>query len=218
MNNYAISSCLVEKTIENKKIITGILNKIADDETPYKVVVDKGGIILDIYERIANNNNVHIASWLRVLTRHPKQIEYLDVKLEPDQSDIIKFLETASKIRNEKKLIVYSHSFIPENFKYMEGNKVRYNDDVIKVYDSNEAMQEFNNHNEIIIMNKNELNQSTTNNTKNISDSIVSEGNSSNKNITFNNKSKLLKKENLIIVLVVGVLASLIAAWLWSKV
>lgn len=217
MNNYAISSCLVEKTSEDKKIITGILNKIADDETPYKVVVDKGGVIFDIYERIANNNNVHIASWLRVLTRHPKQIEYLDIKLDADQSDIVKFLETASKIKNEKKLILYSHNLMPDCIKYMEENKVRYNDEVIKIYDSNEAMQELNNHNGIIIMNKNELNQSTTNSTENIRDSFVSKGKSKNKNVTFNNKSKFLTKENLLIVLVIGILASLIAAWLWSK-
>lgn len=217
MNNYAISSCLVEKTSEDKKIITGILNRIADDETPYKVVVDKGGVIFDIYERIANNNNVHVASWLRVLTRHPKQIEYLDLKLEPNQSDIFKFLETASKIRNEKKLILYSHNLMPEDIMYMDGNKVKYNSEVIRVYDSNEAMQEFNNHNGITIMNKNELNQTTTNKTENISDSFVSKGNSKNKNIKFINKSKLLTKENLIIVLVIGILASLIAAWLWSK-
>lgn len=217
MNNYAISSCLVEKTSEDKKIITGILNRIADDETPYKVVVDKGGVIFDIYERIANNNNVHVASWLRVLTRHPKQIEYLDLKLEPNQSDIFKFLETASKIRNEKKLILYSHNLMPEDIMYMDGNKVKYNNEVIRVYDSNEAMQEFNNHNGITIMNKNELNQTTSNKTENISDSFVSKGNSKNKNIKFINKSKLLTKENLIIVLVIGILASLIAAWLWSK-
>lgn len=217
MNNYAISSCLVEKTSEDKKIITGILNKIADDETPYKVVVDKGGVIFDIYERIANNNNVHVASWLRVLTRHPKQIEYLDIKLDANQSDIVKFLETASKIKNEKKLILYSHNLMPDYIKYMKENKVSYNDEVIKIYDSNEAMQELNNHNGIIIMNKNELNQSTTNSSENIRDSFVSKGKSKNKNVTFNNKSKLITKENLLIVFVIGILASLIAAWLWSK-
>lgn len=218
MNNYAISSCLVEKTSEDKKIITSILNRIADDETPYKVVVDKGGVIIDIYERIANNNNVHVASWLRVLTRHPKQIEYLDVKLDPNKNDILKFLETASKIRNEKKLILYSHNLMPEEIMYREGNKVNYNNEDIRVYDSNEAMCELNNHNGITIMNKNELNQTTTNTTENISDSFVSKGKSKNKGIRFNNKSKLFTKDNLIIVLIIGILASLIAAWLWSKI
>jgi len=217
MNNYAISSCLLEKSTENKKIVTSILHKIADDETPYKVVVDKYGVIIDIYEKIANNSNVHIASWLRTLTTHPEQIEYLDIKLDQIPNDLIKFLETAAKIRNDKKLILYSHNSMPEDINYIEGNRINYHDVFIRIYDSNEAINELNNNNGVTIMNKNELNQTTNNVTENIRDSFVSKGKSKNKNVRFTNKSKLLTKENLIIVLVIGILGSLIAAWILSK-
>ncbi|MFZ0596431.1 MAG: hypothetical protein WAM46_05570, partial [Flavobacterium sp.] len=110
MNNYVLSSCLLEKSKDDKKIITGILHKISDEDTPYKVVIDRGGILIDIYEKIANDNNVHVASWLRILSREPNQIEFVNEQINPNQVDIFKFIETASNVRNEKKLFLYNHS------------------------------------------------------------------------------------------------------------
>jgi len=133
MNSYTVSACLLEKTRNDKKIVTSILHRLSDDTTPYKVVVDKKGVIIDIYEQMANNNNVHIASWLKILTRHPKQIETVEVDLKYCKGNIYKFLEVASKIRNEKKLIVYSHNHIPEEFPYENKNVINYNTVPIKI-------------------------------------------------------------------------------------
>lgn len=215
MNSYVLSSCLLEETKNNKKIITSILHKISDENTPYKVVVDRKGVIIDLYEKIANNDNVHVASWLRILTRDPKQIEYLDINFEPDSSEIIKFLETAIQIRNEKKLIVNSHNSLPTNINYCESNTINYKDNIVKILNNNEAMTELNKNNGITINNENNLNSKN----KEIKDSFVADNNSSIEGSTFNNKTKkkTFLQENIIVVIVLGVIASLIAAWIWSK-
>lgn len=215
MNSYALSSCLLEETKNNKKIITSILHKISDENTPYKVVVDRKGVIIDLYEKIANNDNVHVASWLRILTRDPKQIEYLDINFEPNSSEIIKFLETAIQIRNEKKLIVNSHNSLPKNINYCESNTINYKDNIVKILNNNEAMTELNKNNGITINNENNLNSKN----KEIKDSFVADNNSSIEGSTFNNKTKkkTFLQENIIVVIVLGVIASLIAAWIWSK-
>lgn len=215
MNSYALSSCLLEETKNNKKIITSILHKISDENTPYKVVVDRKGVIIDLYEKIANNDNVHVASWLRILTRDPKQIEYLDINFEPDSSEIIKFLETAIQIRNEKKLIVNSHNSLPTNINYCESNTINYKDNIVKILNNNEAMTELNKNNGITINNENNLNSKN----KEIKDSFVADNNSSIEGSTFNNKTKkkTFLQENIIVVIVLGVITSLIAAWIWSK-
>lgn len=144
MNSYAISSCVLEKTVDDKKIITNILHKLSDDSTPFRVAVDKKGKIIDIYEQIANENNVHIASWLKLLTREPKQIETIDVELDLTKERIYIFLDMASKIRNQKKLIVYSHDIIPEEFVYDNENVIKYGQNHISIYNSNEAITELN--------------------------------------------------------------------------
>ena len=215
MNSYALSSCLLEETKNNKKIITSILHKISDENTPYKVVVDRKGVIIDLYEKIANNDNVHVASWLRILTRDPKQIEYLDINFEPDSSEIIKFIETAIQIRNEKKLIVNSHNSLPTDINYCESNTINYKDNIVKILNNNEAMTELNKNNGITINNENNLNSKN----KEIKDSFVADNNSNIEGSTFNNKTKkkTFLQENIIVVIVLGVIASLIAAWIWSK-
>ena len=155
MNNFVLSSCLLEKSKDDKKIITSILHRISDEETPYKVVIDKGGVLIDIYEKIANDNNVHVASWLRILSREPQQIEFINEKINTNQGDIFKFIETASNIRNEKKLFLYNHSIIPETLTYSENNVIEFNSKKIKVYNSNEAMSELSNSTGITINNEN---------------------------------------------------------------
>lgn len=219
MNNYALSCCLLKESKKDKKIVTGILHKISDDSTPFKVVVDRSGIIIDLYEKIANDNNVHVASWLRILTLNPTQIEFLDIKLDPNESEIINFLETASKIRNNKKLIVYSHNSLPENISYNDNNSVEYKNNFIKVLNNNEAMNELTNTNKSTIIH-NENNFHSKNATTEIKDSIVAGNNSTINKPTLTKKQRInfFSKESITITILTGVIASLIAAWIWSKI
>lgn len=217
MNNFVLSSCLLEKSKDDKKIITSILHRISDEETPYKVVIDKGGVLIDIYEKIANDNNVHVASWLRILSREPQQIEFINEKINTNQGDIFKFIETASNIRNEKKLFLYNHSIIPETLTYSENNVIEFNSKKIKVYNSNEAMSELSNSTGITINNENKQKMKKVK--KEFKDTVVAKNGSTISGVEIkNNKStKTLTKENLLIALVIGIIASLIAAWLWSN-
>lgn len=157
MNSYAISSCLLEKAQDDKRIITNVLHKFSDDTNALRVVVDKKGKIIDIYNEIANQNNIHVASWIKLLTRDPKQIETIDIDIDLTKDRIYGFLDIASKIRNEKNLIVFSHNNIPADIPYKENNFVNYNGTPIKVLNSGEAITELNLINNLISKTKQDM-------------------------------------------------------------
>ncbi|MFZ0599595.1 MAG: hypothetical protein WAM46_21585, partial [Flavobacterium sp.] len=53
--------------------------------------------------------------------------------------------------------------------------------------------------------------------TKNeIKDSIIARGGSKISDITIKSKKKVFSKENVIITIIIGIICSLIAAWIWS--
>ncbi len=89
MNSYAISTCLLSKASIEKNICTGILNKITDSCTPYRVVVDEKGKILDLYKNlITTNKSYEVAIWIKHLTSDPTQIDYIDIEFENTPNEI----------------------------------------------------------------------------------------------------------------------------------
>ncbi len=222
MNTYAISTCLLKKAGEDKIICTGILNKISDSTTPYKVVADKKGKILDLYRNlIATHKSIETAIWIKHLTTAPEQIEYVDVDLVNQNSEILCFIETATKIRNKKQLIVDNHNSIPPEIKYIkDSNIITHNNEEITVLNSSEAISTFNS--DIASIKIDKLNYKTTKmKQENKGNVIVGEGGSAT-DIQTGNRNKTSKKkiqpESLFIGLAIGIIASLIAEWIWSKI
>lgn len=220
MNSYAISTCLLNKASAEKNICTGVLNKIADNSTPYKVVADKKGRILELYRNlILTNKNYEVAIWIKHLTTDPTQIEYLDIEFNNISGEIYYFIETASKIRNKKQLIVYNHDIIPAEYVYDQGtNQIIHNNEAVKVFNSSEAIVNFNEDNAKVKIDS--LNYKTmTMQQENKGNVIVGPGGKASDIQTGNNNknSKKVHKESLFIGLLIGIAASLIAAWIWSK-
>lgn len=221
MNSYAISTCLLSKASVEKIICTGVLNKIADNTTPYKVVADKKGRILDLYKNlIVKNGNYEVAIWIKHLTSDPTQIEYLDIDFKDTANEIYYFIETASKIRNKKQLIVYNHGIIPEEYIYDDQtNQIIHNNEVIQVFNTSEAITNFSSDNKSIKIES--LNYKTMSmQQENKGNVIVGKGGNAS-NIQTGSKNKIAKKiqtESLLIGLIIGVIASLIATWIWSKI
>lgn len=210
MNNFSVSSCLLKEIENNKKLATGILNKICDDSTPYKVVVDRAGVILDLYNELGNQSQ-SVAVWISYLTKPPLQIEFVDIKLNKDDDEIIKFIETAAQIRNDKQLIVHSHNNIPSTISYEEGNIIEYKGNKIKVLNSGEAIDKFS-----IQTNVNIGKLSMDTKTKNkIKDSVVASDNSSVSKVNFKSSKKTISEQPLLIALIIGIISSLIASAIW---
>ena len=171
MNSFAISTCLLQEASDDKIVCTGILNRIIDHTTPYKVVVDKKGIILDLYTNmVKTNKSYETAVWIKHLTTDPKQIEYLDIDFDKENYDneIMFFIETASKIRNKKQIIVSNHSSIPIGYNYdNDSNTIKHNNEVISVYNKSEAITKLESKNKITNKSKEVMTNQTTKNTFN---------------------------------------------------
>ncbi|MCA0445910.1 MAG: hypothetical protein LCH54_06740 [Bacteroidetes bacterium] len=218
MNSYAISTCLLSKASLEKNICTGVLNRFTDNTTPYKVVADKKGKILDLYRNlIKTDKNYEVAIWIKHLTSDPTQIEYLDIDFENINCEIFYFIETASKIRNKKQLIVYNHEVIPQEYTYdQETNEINHKNEVIKVLNLSEAIYKFSNDNSTLNIGSVSYNMTKHENTGNV---IVGKGSKVSDVQTGNHNKKSIKfqKEPIIIGLIIGIVASLIAAWIWSE-
>jgi len=86
---------------------------------------------------------------------------------------------------------------------------------IAKILNNNEAMNELNQTTPSISIH-NEQNQGSKNMTEIYNDSVVVRDNKEIKE-SFNSKKKVLTKENIIKVIILGIVASLIAAWIFSK-
>ncbi len=135
-------------------------------------------------------------------------------------NEILYFIETALKIRNKKQLIVYSHNSIPQGFIYdSEMNEIIYKNERIKVLNTSEAISNFETNTKIT--NINSLNYKTmTMQQENKGNVIVGENGSATDIQTGDNNKNLKKiqKESVLIGLILGIIASLVASWIWSKI
>lgn len=183
MSYITVSTCLIAAALEEKRLITEVLHRISSENTPYILAVDSGGVILEAYGKFAEKNQ-HIASWIGLLTMPPTQIDKLEVDINSDTEEILKFIKTAAKIRTEKRLIVDSSNNIPAaiEFDIEQPNSIRYEGERISVYSRAEAIDFLAEEVGPIMnvggdLNMNEETNTTTNTTTGVGDVTNSIGN-----------------------------------------
>ena len=210
MNDYVVSSCLVQRANE-PQISTGVLFKILDQTNTYRVVVDQEGKIFDIYNKLVNEKNLHeLSVWIKYLAiLNDEKVFRFPISLGNYQNEIYLFLELVSVIRNEKKIIVNNHNSIPPEIKYILGkNEIVYNDHNILVYNSIEAINELKKYETIKIKNMKIEQKGNVN---------IGEGGTGH-DIQTGNKNRISKRwdrQSILLGLALGILSSLIAAAIW---
>jgi len=129
MSVYTISSDLL-KSIESGEgvYLTDILFVFTNRSNPYKVAKDKGGHIIDLYQKVQNNGDI-IKTWLDLMSFKPSPFETIDVDLKGIESEEIVFLKLCKETKSQNKLIVYTiqniNAHVCENcIVYFEGTSI----------------------------------------------------------------------------------------------
>jgi hypothetical protein len=140
---YTLSDCVLKNmnTAPNmKEITTDLLMVFPQKNNPHKVVVDKAGKIIDIYEAIIRDDHGSaIYHWLKLMGDFPESWETIDVdNIESDATNEDIFLIVCSQTKN-KMLIVYNHNGWTKD-KYYHKNSILHNNISIRVLDREEAI------------------------------------------------------------------------------
>ncbi len=142
MGIYTVTGKLLEN-IQPKPYYNELLFVFTFSTNSYKVAVDTNGCILDIYRSIGEENPL-IATWLQIMSNEPTNFEPIDEVLSIDTPKCFCeiFLLLASKIAGAKRLI--TNSIQDLSLYEFNGEKVvKYNDIDIKIYDKDDALNEF---------------------------------------------------------------------------
>ena len=140
--SYYTVTCNLLKRIEQQRIyVTKILYSFAS-ENSFKIVLDHGGKIADLYEKIAKNDHI-IYAWLDLMTKIPSRFETIQVEIEDSIDEEELFLKVCRHTKIQQKLIVFSHNDW-KIFNYTYLNRISYDSIEIEVYDRDEAIIELN--------------------------------------------------------------------------
>ena len=106
MSIYIVSECFLN-SVKNRMHYAGVLYKFLDDNSPYKIAVDNGGVVFGIYERCAENNDI-IKSWLDLISEEPVRYEQISLSIQDYELQEV-FLKLASCVNIQNVIIVYSY-------------------------------------------------------------------------------------------------------------
>ena len=182
---YTLSDCVLKNMntdSKKKEITTDLLMVFPQENNPHKVVVDRDGKVIDIYNSIINDGNPAIMYWLQLMGDFPKSWEPIDVEnIEKATTNEEIFLMVCSQTE-DKMLIVYHHNGWTKG-KYYNKRNIMHNDTSIRILDRNEAMKLLSlseeKANEEIFSYKKDLQQPIIQNLTNIiKDSIVAQNGS----------------------------------------
>ncbi|MDR2954743.1 MAG: hypothetical protein LBV43_06660 [Prevotella sp.] len=140
MPYYTLSDCVLRKGSTEKKYVANLLWTFVQENNPYKVVLDSGGSIIDIYNEIGENDPI-IATWLRFMSDNPSNFEPIDIDLNGKQNNEEIFLSVCSSTAIQKKIIVFSHQGW-KHYTYSAGNTIIYEGVPIQVLNGDEAILE----------------------------------------------------------------------------
>lgn len=140
MSYYTLSDCVLKKASTQKKYVANLLWTFVQENNSYKVVLDSGGSIIDIYNEIGENDPT-IATWLRFMGDNPSNFEPIDIDLTDKQNNEDIFLSVCSSTAIQKKIIVYSHHGW-KHHEYSHGRIIIYEGTSVEVLNGDEAIHE----------------------------------------------------------------------------
>lgn len=131
--------------------LASILFCFTNEQHPDKLAVDKNKIILSTYREIVNERfGDIIKTWVDMLSYIPSSMEKINVDLS-EIEDCEKCLLLCSKTNGVKQMIVYSLGSI--GMTVNDQNCIRYNDNLIKLIDKDEAKSILNQNTGLYISN-----------------------------------------------------------------
>jgi hypothetical protein len=140
---YTLSDCVLKNLsadTQKKKIITTLLGVFSQENKPHKVVIDRTGKIIDIYNTYIDSE-AGVFYWLQIMSDNPSSWEPVDVdNIEQATTNEDVFLLICSQTA-DKLLIVYSHNGWTKNMYSCKGN-ITHNNTTIKVLDREEAINQ----------------------------------------------------------------------------
>jgi len=143
---YTLSDCVlrnINTDSKKKEIRTDLLGVFTQERSPHKIVVDRTGKIIEIYneaiDEAIGDNNPAIFYWLQTMADFPQSWEPIDVdNIEEVTSKEEVFLKVCSHTE-DKMLIVYHHNGWTKG-KYYHKRSLMYKNVSIRVLDRNETM------------------------------------------------------------------------------
>ncbi|MBX7046420.1 MAG: hypothetical protein K1X86_11360 [Ignavibacteria bacterium] len=111
MSVYTVTKNFLENLHDrDKKYVLNLLLLFVQ-ENPFKIAVDKGGIIIDLYWTTAVESP-DVTKWLEWMSHKPKEyFEDIDVEFGAEKDEEYIFLKLCSLTKCQKKIIVDSHQF-----------------------------------------------------------------------------------------------------------
>jgi hypothetical protein len=179
---YTLSDCVLKNLnadTQKKKIITDLLGVFPQENNPHKVVIDRTGKIIDIYNTYIDTE-AGVFYWLQIMGDNPSSWEPIDVdNIEQATTNEDIFLMICSQTE-DKMLIVYHHNGWTKG-RYYHKRNILHNDTPIRILDRNEAIKLLSlseeKASEEISLYKKDLQQPIIQ-TTNITDSIVAQNGS----------------------------------------
>ena len=193
----------------------------------YKIAIDNKKVIYTLYanalKKVNKEVKVHYASWLKSFSKILMLCEEVDVDITGIDDKDIAFLEVASKIKGcKKKIIIYSTQKYSYPVKYVGDYIIEYNGEEILVLDKDKANNEINSNtsnmeiNETVYINNGNNNCNNNSGNNNCNNNNTSGDNSP---IGDNNKvkgKKSIKYKLAIGGIITGIVASLVANYIWD--
>ncbi|MDR1221976.1 MAG: hypothetical protein LBL07_03735 [Tannerella sp.] len=142
---YTLSDCVlrnINTDSRKKEIITDLLMVFPQENNPHKVVIDRTGKIIEIYnEVIDSSSNPAILYWLQLMGDFPQSWEPVDIdNIEQVTINREVFLMVCSQTE-DKMMIVHNHNGWTKG-KYCHKRNILHNDAiVIRVLDRDEAIK-----------------------------------------------------------------------------
>jgi len=144
MATYTVTDMFLEHIDKPKPYYNNILLIFSIDSNTHKIAVDSEGLILDRYNKIAEENHL-IAHWIHLMSHHPTYFESIEIVKSPeDKCSNEIYLNLASNIVGNPKLICNSKQDL-KLYKFNGSNYVSYDKVNIKIYDKDEAIHELSN-------------------------------------------------------------------------
>jgi len=138
---YTLSDCVLKNINTDprkKEIKSDLLGVFPQSNNPHKVVIDRAGKIIDIYDSIAEEAGVFY--WLQIMGDFPSSWEPVDVD---DIDELTKNEDVFMKVCSQtadKLLITYNHNGWTKNL-YCINRFIQFDNLILRVLDREEAMK-----------------------------------------------------------------------------
>ena len=138
---YTLSDCVLKNIntdSRKKEIKSDLLGVFHQSNNPHKVVIDRAGKIIDIYDKIACDPGVFY--WLQIMGDFPSSWEPIDVEGIENFANVEEIFMKVCSQTADKLLITYSHNSWTKDF-YCVDRYIQFENLLLRVLDREEAMK-----------------------------------------------------------------------------